>query len=122
MKLKNILTIALLATSLTSCFEDETTMGTGAISEILIDSTSIQKVYNINKNETLIITPVISQTNKEKDVTYTWEINLETYSHDQEFVYEGKELGSYFPANKRENYKKNIEGVNQKILDLLDKI
>lgn len=95
MKLKNILTIALLATSLTSCFEDETTMGTGAISEILIDSTSIQKVYNINKNETLIITPVISQTNKEKDVTYTWEINLETYSHDQEFVYEGKELGSY---------------------------
>ena len=95
MKLKNILTIALLATSLTSCFEDETTMGTGAISEIVIDSTSIQKVYNINKNETLTITPVISQTNKEKDVTYTWEINLETYSHDKEFVYEGKELGSY---------------------------
>ena len=95
MKLKNILTIALLATSLTSCFEDETTMGTGAISEIVIDSTSIQQVYNINKNETLTITPVISQTNKEKDVTYTWEINLETYSHDKEFVYEGKELGSY---------------------------
>lgn len=95
MKPKNILTIALLATSLASCFEDETTMGTGVISEIVIDSTSIQKVYNINKNETLTITPVISQTNKEKDVTYTWEINLETYSHDQEFVYVGKELGSY---------------------------
>ena len=28
----------------------------------------------------------------------------------------------YFPANKRENYKKNIEGVNKQILDLLDKI
>ena len=95
MKLKNILAIALLTTSLTSCFDDETTLGNRPISEIVIDSTSIQQVYNINKNETLTISPVISQTTREKELTYTWEINLETYSHDKEFVYEGKELGSY---------------------------
>ena len=95
MKLKNILAIALLTTSLTSCFDDETTLGNRPISEIVIDSTSIQQVYNINKNETLTISPVVSQTTREKELTYTWEINLETYSHDKEFVYEGKELGSY---------------------------
>lgn len=95
MKLRNILAIALLTTSLASCFEDETTLGTGVISEIVIDSTSIRQVYNIDKNDTLTFRPIISQTHKEKEVTYTWEINLETYSHDKEFVYVGKELGSY---------------------------
>ena len=95
MKFIHILTLALLTASLSACFEDETTLGTGAISEIVIDTTSIQKVYNINKNETLIITPVITQTNREKEVSYTWEINLKTYSKEKEFIYEGKDFGSY---------------------------
>lgn len=95
MKLQNILTIAILTITLSSCFEDETTMGNRPISEIIIDSTSIQAVYNINKNETCTISPVVSQTSGEKELTYTWEINLETYSHDPVFTYVGKELGSY---------------------------
>ena len=69
MKLKNILAIALLATSLSSCFDDETTLGNHPISEIVIDSTSIQQVYNINKNETLTISPIVSQTTHEKELT-----------------------------------------------------
>lgn len=87
--------LSLFILTFASCFEDETTLGTGAISEIVIDSTSIKQVYNINKNETLTISPVISQTNREKEVSYTWEIELEPYSHDNEFVYEGKELGTF---------------------------
>lgn len=95
MKLRNILAFALLTTTFVSCFDDETTLGNRPISEIVIDSTSIQQVYNINKNETLTISPIVSQTTREKELSYTWEINLETYSHDREFVYVGKELGSY---------------------------
>lgn len=95
MKIRNILAFALLATTLASCFEDETTLGNRPISEIVIDSTSIRPVYNINKNETLTISPIVSQTTREKELSFTWEINLETYSHDREFTYVGKELGSY---------------------------
>ena len=95
MKLRNILSIALLSTILVSCFEDETTLGNRPISEIIIDSTSIQQVYNINKNDTLIISPNISQTVRDKALSYTWEIDLKAYSHDAEFYYIGKELGSY---------------------------
>ena len=76
MKLRNILGIALLSTILVSCFEDETTLGNRPISEIIIDSTSIQQVYNINKNDTLIISPNISQTVRDKALSYTWEIDL----------------------------------------------
>ena len=95
MKLRNILGIALLSTILVSCFEDETTLGNRPISEIIIDSTSIQQVYNINKNDTLIISPNISQTVRDKALSYTWEIDLKAYSHDAEFYFIGKELGSY---------------------------
>lgn len=95
MKLRTFLGIALFTTTLASCFSDETTLGNQPISEIVIDSTSIEKVYNIDKNETLVISPAVSQTNGEKELAYTWEINLETYSNDREFVYVGKELGSY---------------------------
>ena len=61
---------------LTSCFDDDTTLGTGTISEITIDSTSIAEVYNIDKNETLVINPVVSQTNPDKPLSYTWEMEL----------------------------------------------
>ena len=90
-----ILILSVIATSFVSCFKDDTTLGTGAISEILIDSTSINEVYNINQYDTLRITPNITQTNQEKEITYTWEINLETYSHDSQFIYPGNSLGTY---------------------------
>ena len=80
---------------LTSCFDDDTTLGTGTISEITIDSTSIAEVYNIDKNETLVINPVVSQTNPDKPLSYTWEMELEAVAHDSQFTFVGKELGSY---------------------------
>ena len=98
-----LLILAVIATSFVSCFKDDTTLGTGVISEISIDSTTIREVYNIYQHETLSITPRISQTNPEKTLTYTWEIelkvepneSLQTAPHDKEFVYIGKKLGSY---------------------------
>lgn len=84
-----------VALTLTSCFSDDTTLGINPISEIVIDSTTISSVYNISKNDTLVITPRISQTLDAQEVSYTWEINLQPYSHDTSFVYVARELGSY---------------------------
>lgn len=80
---------------LASCFKDETTEGTGVISEIVIEEGSMQEEYDIDKNETLAIHPVVRQTDKEKPLTYTWEINMEVYSHEPDLVYTGNRLGSY---------------------------
>lgn len=78
-----------------ACFDDETTEATHPLSEIGIQDGSIKEVYNIGKNETLVISPVVTQTNVEKPLSYTWEIDLEVYSTEQEFQYSAKELGEY---------------------------
>lgn len=80
---------------LASCIKDDTTLADRALSEILIDSTSIAPVYNIDKNEVLRITPRITQTGDALDVTYTWEVNQEEYSHDPVFEYPARLLGRY---------------------------
>ena len=67
--------LALSALTLVSCFSDDTTLGDRPLAEIVIDSTSVAEVYNINKNETLTVTPKFSQTNGGKTVTTTWEID-----------------------------------------------
>lgn len=81
--------------ALSSCFSDDTTLGSNPLSEITVIDGSISSVYNIDKNETLRIKPQISQTNAQKDVTYTWEIDLKEYSHDEEFVYPCRDLGTF---------------------------
>lgn len=87
--------VIVAAASLVSCFKDDTTLGTGAISEIKIDS--ICEVYNINQNDTLVINPTVTQTNQPKELTYTWEIELksDSLSHGKSFVFVGKQFGSY---------------------------
>ena len=56
MKIKYILPI-IFAFLLAACFDDDTTTGTQPISVISIDTTKLEKVYNINKFETRIIPP-----------------------------------------------------------------
>ena len=92
---KIFITLTVVCLTLISCFKDDTTLGINPISEIVIDSTSIHEVYNINKNDTLVITPCISQTGDVLDVFYTWEIDLKAYSNEPSFVYVGKELGTF---------------------------
>ncbi len=85
-----IATLPLLA----SCFEDETTHADRPLSHITIEQ-GIDTLYNIYKLDTLVIAPVISQTGKEKPLSYTWEVNLKPYSHEEVFEYVGKELGKF---------------------------
>ncbi len=87
--------LALSALTLVSCFSDDTTLGDRPLAEIVIDSTSVAEVYNINKNETLTVTPKFSQTNGGKTVTTTWEIDQKVYSNEPTLTFTGKELGSW---------------------------
>ena len=96
MKMYRILTSMLLALCMVSCFDDETTTADpSTLSEITILEGSINSVYNIDRNETLTISPVMSQSNKEKPLSYTWEIDLQEYSHEKDFVFVGSKLGAY---------------------------
>ncbi len=79
---------------LVACFSDGTTDATRPLSHITIES-GIDSIYNIDKNSTLVIEPVVSQSNKQKPLSYTWEINLKPYSHDESFVFTGTSLGKY---------------------------
>ncbi len=95
MKRLNKLSILCVLLCLSSCFQDETTEGVGFISEITIEEGCIKSEYDIDKNETLTISPVISQSYVDKPVSYTWEIDQKVYSRERELVYVGKALGSF---------------------------
>lgn len=77
-----------------ACFSDETTDATRPLSHITIES-GIDSVYNIDKNATLVIEPVVTQSHKAKPLTYTWEMDLVAFSHDETFVFTGTSLGKY---------------------------
>ncbi len=79
---------------LVACFEDKTTAADKPLSNITIEH-GIDTLYNIYKFDTLVIEPVITQDYMDKPLSYTWEINLEPYSHDEVFEYVGKELGKF---------------------------
>lgn len=79
---------------LVACFEDNSTPADKPLSNITIEQ-GIDSVYNISKFDTLVIKPVISQENVDKPLSYTWEIDLEPYSHDEVFKYVGNDLGKF---------------------------
>lgn len=79
-----------------ACISDDTTLAERPLSEIIIDAASIDSIYNVNKNDVLHISPRISQTNTPKSVTYTWEVDQEVFSHEQDFEFPAKFLGKYF--------------------------
>ncbi len=95
--MKNIKILALLLAvfSLTACVEDDTTEATKPISEITIVDGSVQEVYNINKNDILTIVPQVTQTNEQKPLSYTWELDLVAISTAESLVYVGEALGSF---------------------------
>lgn len=95
MKIRNILLPLCVLVLLLSCSRDDTTLGTGMISEISIDVNSMKDVYDIDKNEVLRIVPKVSQLMDGKPLTYTWEIDQKVYSQDPELVFVGNELGSF---------------------------
>lgn len=91
----NILSMLTACLMLSACFDDDTTLATRPLSEIVLDTLSLKKEYNIDKNETLTITPVYEQTNGGKPVTTTWEIDQKVYSNEPTLTYTGNVLGSW---------------------------
>lgn len=80
---------------LAACFDDDTTTDTRSISVISIDTTKLEKVYNIDKLDTRIITPEIKQTDPSYPLTYEWQVDYKFYSDSSAFKFTGKDLGSY---------------------------
>ena len=95
MKTYKYILFALAAFTFASCFEDESTLATNPIAEITIDESNLQKVYNINKNDSLIITPIVTQKNKELPLSYAWELDQEIISVEKDFRYKGDILGTF---------------------------
>lgn len=94
MRILRLCLISAFLPMMVACFSDETTEATRPLSYIMIES-GIDSIYNIDKNETLVIEPVVTQTNKQKPLTYTWEIELDAYSNEERFVFVGTSLGKY---------------------------
>lgn len=88
--LLSLLSLALLV----ACYDDKSTNADKPLSHITIEQ-GIDSVYNIHKFDTLVIKPVITQENTEKPLSYTWEIDLEPYSHDEVFEYVANDLGKF---------------------------
>ena len=76
MKLK-YLYIWLIGLLAIGCFDDDTTVDTVRISEVAIDTNSLQKEYNRDKNQTLVIDITSYVTQKEKDLplTFQWDMD-----------------------------------------------
>ncbi len=89
--------ILCLIVSLTSCIEDETTNATRPLSEITIQEgeNSIQQVYNIKNGDELIIEPQITQSNKQKSLAFTWEVDSKVVSTESVYQYHATQLGTF---------------------------
>lgn len=93
--MKNIkYSLLLVLPLLLSCFDDNSSGPTIPLSNINIES-GIDSVYNLEKNDTLLITPVISQENTPKELTYTWEVEQKRVSTDSIFTFVGSKLGVF---------------------------
>lgn len=87
--------LSLLVLGLWSCAGDDTNIGGNPISTLNIDPESIQEEYNLDKNDVLTITPVVSQTIEGKDISFEWEVEHEVYSNEPELVYNCTKLGTF---------------------------
>lgn len=94
-RIKEYIPMVILTVLLGSCAGDDTDFGGRDISMIAIDASSIQSEYNQNKNDVLVIEPVVSQSMSGQDLRYEWEIEHEVYSTEPVLRYNCTRLGSY---------------------------
>lgn len=94
MKTSKWLLLLMTITVAMSCINDNTTDAIRPISYIKVEA-GVDSIYNINKNDTLIIRPVISQTIADKDLSYAWEIDQVVISHEKDLFFIGNTLGKY---------------------------
>ena len=96
MKLK-YLYIWLMGLLAIGCFDDDTTVDTVRISEVAIDTNSLQKEYNRDKNQTLVIdiTPYVTQKEKNLPLTFQWDMDYKFYSDSSVLYVDCQELGTF---------------------------
>lgn len=99
MKTLKYLFILLCSFTLAACFDDNTTLDTVHISEISIDTLKLKKIYNIDHNETLLISTkdIVSEDGMQLPLQYAWEVDYKLYSENADLEYVGNKIGS-FPA------------------------
>ena len=95
MKTNKYILFILAALCFASCFEDESTDTINPISDIFIDESGLEKVYDIQKNDSLIIEPIVTQVDETLPLTYAWELDQEIFSTEKVFRYKGTKLGSF---------------------------
>lgn len=97
MKHKGILVILGLVFLLQACYKDNTSTGGNAISDIEVSFGEFdgKETIHIDRNEILEIDPEITQSTREKELTYEWEVNYELYSNEKKFVFTGEALGRF---------------------------
>ena len=83
MKTNKYILFILAAFCFVSCFEDASTDMINPISDIFIDGNSIEKVYDIQKNDSLIIEPIVTQTEENLPLSYAWELDQEIFSTEK---------------------------------------
>lgn len=91
---RNIFILFIMALCV-SCVKDDTTNAVRPISIISIEKGSVGDLYDIDKNEHLLISPKVTQSISDKELYYTWEIDQQVYSHDSVFNFVGDRLGSF---------------------------
>lgn len=96
MKKAYLLLIFAISLSLCSCINDNSTEAANS-SSLLSLTKPLDKTYSLNRWETLTITPQVAQTNKQKDISYEWEINYKVVSKEKDLKYVCADFGK-FPA------------------------
>lgn len=99
MKTLKYIAASLLLLLAAGCFEDKTTLDTVRISEIAIDTLKLQKIYNVDQNELLVIPiqDVVSENNEQLPLSYQWEVDYKLYSEEADLQFSSPKIGS-FPA------------------------
>ena len=96
MSIKTYLPLIVLAAILFgSCAKDDTDFGGRDISTITIDASSFQEEYNQDKNDVVVIEPVVSQSIEGQELHYEWEVEHEVYSTEPVFRYNCSRLGTF---------------------------
>jgi len=102
--LSRYLVIALFALLQISCYKDDTTQDTRVLSEVGVVFSEIKDpIVNMDKNQVLTVDPVITQTEKEKELKYQWEVNYQVFSTEKKLVYPCSKLGTFLVRLKVSN-------------------
>lgn len=94
MKIHAILLSAILLLATTSCITDNSTELSNDTSLLGLDQ-PIEHNITVNMGEELLISPKVTQTNKQKKVNYEWEVDYKLVSREKEFKYVFNEPKQY---------------------------